>query len=141
MSYASLTKNGVDRAAPLDFPERKPAEPVTITAHVTFSGIHFEVCFTGQVDQLPAMAKRLVALGAEPVSAAAGIPAPSQATNGSSKPKAERVTPLYDADGSPLCPVHKRELQEGAHGLFCSAKAKEGQVVDRKGYCGLKFQD
>ncbi len=92
MSTLPLSRQQIDAAGDLDFDaRRRPAEPVTITAHVLIDGFHYEVCFSGQVDQLPALSKRLRELGAEPVSAAPGIPAHDQATNGSSKPKAERV--------------------------------------------------
>lgn len=138
MSSIPLSRGQVENAGELDFDaRRRPAEPATITAHVQFSGIHFEVCFSGQVDQLPALAKRLVALGAEPVSAAPTTPAPIP--NG--KAKAERVDPIYKPDGSACCPVHKRTLSDGAHGLYCSAKATADQVADKKGYCGLRFTE
>lgn len=122
--YAEITRNGVDRAAPLDFPERRPAEPVTITAHVTFSGIHFEVCFSGQVDQLPALAKRLVALGAEP----AAQSAPSPATNG-------KPTTSYADDGTPQCIIHgaMKESDKRPGTYYCPKKLADGTYCKSRG--------
>ena len=112
---------------------------IAITVKLTMNGFPIELSFDGTVDQLPAITKRLAELGAEAPAAAA--PA-SPATN-DQRPttKAEKVQPSYNADGDACCPVHRRKLQDGAHGLFCSAKAKAGQVADKNGYCGLRFEE
>lgn len=52
---------------------------------------------------------------------------------------AQRVAPAYDGDGQAMCPVHRKPLQEGRYGLYCSAKAKPGEEQNDKGYCALKF--
>jgi len=133
MTTTMPSRAAIDRAEPLDFPDRRPkAEPLTITVHAVVAGFATELCFTGSIDQLPALAARLVALGATPTSKPATHTAP---LNGS-KPKAERVTPAYDGDGQPICPTHKKALKEGKWGLYCSAKDR-----DTDEYCRLKFAE
>ncbi len=130
------SRAAVDAAGDLDFDaRRKSAEPATITAHVTFSGIHFEVCFNGLVDQLPALARRLVALGAESVSAPAGIPNPVQAANGSSKAKM-----AYADDGTPLCgnancSRHGKPMAPSQHGEGFFCRGKDTVTGNAKNYC------
>jgi hypothetical protein len=95
------------------------------------------------LSSIPAAIERLRAAGVLELvqaSAPAANPAPAP-TLGATKAKVERVTPTYNADGDACCPVHRRKLSEGDYGLFCSAKAKDGQVADKKGYCGLKFEE
>lgn len=57
------------------------------------------------------------------------------------KPKIEKVKPFYDGDGQPCCPTHKKPLKEGQYGLYCSCKAKDGELANDKGYCNLRFFD
>lgn len=111
-----------------------PRQELTITIAARFDGFTTEICFSGLIDQLPAVTKRIRELGGEPI-------APHSAPLNGSQPKAERVDPSYNDAGEACCPVHKRRLSEGQYGLFCSAKAKDGQAADKKGYCGLKFND
>lgn len=102
------------------------------------AGLTVKAAYQGSLSSIPEAVKRLQELGnLELVSGAARTPVQAQSV----KPKIERVEPRYNEAGEPICPVHKRVLSEGAHGLFCSAKAKPDQVADRKGYCGLKFAD
>jgi hypothetical protein len=54
---------------------------------------------------------------------------------------AGRVQPAYDADGSPMCPIHRKPLSDGRFGVFCPAKAQPGDVQNDKGYCSLKFAE
>jgi hypothetical protein len=134
MSAPLPTRQQIDAAGEIDWQsKRKPDLTITVRCHV--DGFDTEVCFTGSIDQLLATTKRLRELGAEPASATVQAPAPVE------KRKAERVEPLYKPDGTACCPVHKRALSDGAHGLFCSAKATGEQVADRKGYCGLRFAE
>lgn len=99
---------------------------LTITIHAILDNFPIDLQFTGTVEQLPAITKRLRALGAsEPVSAPAS-PAP--------KPKAPRVQPTYAPNGDPCCPDHGTPLREGKWGLFCPTKDKQSGE-----YCRLKF--
>jgi hypothetical protein len=65
MSHAPVTRNGVDAAEPLPFDKPARAD-LTITVKATIDGFPTEVCFTGSIDQLLAVTKRLRALGAQP---------------------------------------------------------------------------
>ncbi|MBK9711521.1 MAG: hypothetical protein IPO81_09390 [Kouleothrix sp.] len=130
MTAPTLSRPSGATAAPLD---AAPRRALAMTINISMDGFPVEISFDGSLDQLPAITKRLRALGAEPAAA----PAPKDER---APVRPERVTPSYDSDGNPCCPVHKRPLSDGAHGLFCSAKARTGQVADKKGYCGLKFE-
>jgi len=131
------TRAQVDRAEPLDFPDRKPVkQELTITIHARIGGFDTEVCFSGQLDQLEAITRRLRDLGASP----AGVHQVSPAAAPARKP-AGRVEPVYQPDGTACCPVHHKPLSEGRYGLFCSAKATGDQAANDKGYCNLKFAE
>lgn len=72
----------------------------------------------------------------------AAMPQPSaNAVGGNGKAKATWVDPEYDDNGDPICPVHRKSLKQGQYGSYCSAKAKDGQVANDKGYCALKFKE
>ncbi len=132
MTYQNISKAAVDAAAPLTFEDRKPVkQELTITIHARIGGFDTEVCFSGQLDQLEAITRRLRDLGASP----AGVHQVSPATQAAPRKAAERVEPLYSDDGSPMCPKHKRALKAGAWGLYCSAK----DDTTERGYCSLKF--
>lgn len=128
-----LTKQQVDAAPPLDFKERQPRQELTIAIRCRVEGFETEITFNGDIDQLKRVAAKLAALGIEPASSAPAAPQPERKA-------AKRVQPAYDGDGEPCCPVHKRKLSEGQYGLYCSAKAAAGDVSDKRGYCGLKFE-
>jgi hypothetical protein len=117
-------------AEPLDFPDRRPKPEITITVHCRVNGFDTELCFSGQVEQLDAITRRLASLGAEPVGRAAP-PATEK------KPRAERVEPIYNGDGDACCPKHKKPLKDGKWGLYCPAKDDSTE----RGYCALKFID
>ena len=104
---------------------------ITIKARV--NGFDCDLSFDGAIDQLQALTRRLAELGAERTSA----PVPAQPQ----QQRRPRVQPRYDGDGDPCCPVHNRKLSEGQYGPYCSAKAKGDEVVDKRGYCGLKFAE
>jgi len=55
--------------------------------------------------------------------------------------KAERVRPLFNGDGSPMCPVHRKPLTPGRFGLYCQSKAAPGDKQNDRGYCALKFEE
>jgi hypothetical protein len=139
MTTTLPSRADVERAEPLDMnASRKPArQDLTITIKARVDGFDTEVCYTGSIEQLLAVTKRLRELGAEPVSAVQ--PAQAATTNG--KSKSETVQPEYKPDGTPCCPVHHGALAEGQYGWYCRSKAKPGDVQNAKGYCALKFAD
>jgi len=125
MTTTMPTRQQIDRAEPLDFTPRTKAEPATVTAHVVIGGVSMDVTFTAHVEQLPAVAARLVALGATPVqptTAAAPV-----------RKAGEKVSPEWNGAGEAMCPVHKRILKQGKWGMYCSAKGED------ETYCNLKF--
>jgi hypothetical protein len=130
------TRQQIDRTEPLDFPQRPKAD-LTITVKATIDGFPTEVCFTGSIDQLLSVTKRLRELGATPTIAPA---ATHTAPLGNSKAKAERVEPVYQPDGTACCPVHRKALSEGRYGLYCPSKA-EGEHAGPKGYCNIRFAE
>jgi hypothetical protein len=130
------TRQQIERAETLDFPQRTKAD-LTITVKATIDGFPTEVCFTGSIDQLLNVTKRLRELGAAPMIAPAAHTAP---LNTPRKP-AQTVEPVYQPDGTACCPVHRKPLSEGRYGLFCPSKAKPGEEQNDKGYCSLKFAE
>jgi hypothetical protein len=127
------TRQQIDRAEPLDFPaQRLVKNDLTITVKATIDGFPTEVCFTGSIDQLLSVTKRLRELGAAPTIAPA---APVQTTP--ARKAAERAQPAYNDAGEPCCPKHNRALKEGQYGLYCPAKDESTE----RGYCALKFKD
>jgi hypothetical protein len=130
------TRAAIDRAEPLDFPQRMTKNDLTITVKATIDGFPTEVCFTGSIDQLLNVTKHLRELGAAPTVA----PATHTAPLGNGKTKAQTVEPIYQPDGTPCCPVHRKPLSEGRYGWFCSAKATGDEAANGKGYCSLRFE-
>jgi hypothetical protein len=99
----------------------------------TIDGFPTEVCFTGSIDQLLSVTKRLRELGGTPTIAPAGGNTPAR------KPSV-RVEPAYQPDGTACCPVHRKPLSEGRYGLFCPSRA-EGEHANPKGYCNIRFTE
>src|SRR3954451_7227394 len=66
MTYQNISKRAVDTAAPLEFPERSARQELTITIKANIGGFDTEICFSGQLDQLEAITRRLRDLGASP---------------------------------------------------------------------------
>jgi hypothetical protein len=108
-----------------DTPRR---QELGITVKATMDGFPIELGFTGSIDSLPALVKRLVELGAEPQASPAAQP--------QRKAPAKRVTPSYASDGTPTCPTHGTALREGQWGLYCPTKDKQSGE-----YCKLKFSE
>ena len=126
------SRQQVERAQPLDFPERQPAErSANITIEVAPDGLHIRCEYTGSLSSIPAAVERLRAAGV------LDLVKPSAAPAAPSKPKVE---PLYKPDGTACCPVHNTPLSQGQYGLYCSSKAKPGESANAKGYCNLKFE-
>jgi hypothetical protein len=107
--------------------------PVKMRVAAELNGWPVDLEFSMPPASLDRALARLAELGYTPrQTAAPGAPSATQ------QPRPV-VEPTYKPDGTPCCPVHKKPLSEGQYGLFCSAKAKDGQAADKKGYCGLKF--
>ena len=62
MATPTMTRQSVENAPPLEFPQRKPEILIAIKA--TIDGFDTELTFTGTVEQLLATTKRLRELGA-----------------------------------------------------------------------------
>jgi hypothetical protein len=134
MGNIALARQAVDRAEPLDFDQPRSERQANIQIEASPAGFVVRVEFTGPIAGIPAAIERLKAAGILEL-VQVSRPAPA------AKPKAETVEPLYKPDGTACCPVHKRALSEGQYGLYCSAKARPGDVSNAKGYCGLKFAE
>lgn len=134
------SRQQVDQAAPLSFPERsaQPEKQANIQISITPAGLHITAEYTGSLASIPQTIERLRAAGLLDLVTASAPPAPAGQP---AKPKAETVEPLYKPDGTACCPVHKRELSEGQYGLYCSARAKPGEAANPKGYCALRFAE
>jgi ribose 5-phosphate isomerase len=65
--------------------------------------------------KLPAVLKRLKALGIEP-----------QQPASTSKPKAQKVHVAYADDGTVICPTHRKPLKQGEWGVYCATKTDDG---------------
>lgn len=141
-------QNGTHRVPGPDlFPEQERQQKrkdVQMTVFVQFDGFPVELTFTGTVDQLPAVAKRLRDIGAQPAHTA-----PVSAQNGSgaaqlpvgvSKPRVVE----FDGDGAPICPVHGTVMRESTNysgSWYCSRKAADGEPANSKGYCACSYQE
>ena len=132
LAAARDVRCGAVRAAPLDFDRPRSERQANIQIEASPAGLVVRVEFTGPIAGIPAAVERMKA---------AGILELVEKSRPAAKPKAEKVQPIYDGDGTPCCPVHKRPLTEGQYGPYCSAKARPGDVSNAKGYCGLKFLD
>ena len=133
------SRQQVERAQPLEFSDRQPAErSANITIEVAPDGLHITAEYTGPISSIPAAVERLRAAGVldlvKPSAAAAAAP------SGGNTPRAQRVAPSYNGDGSACCPVHRKALSYGQYGPYCSCKATGDQVADKRGYCGLRFE-
>lgn len=119
--------------------EQEPADErlfssTTIAVTFTYEGlpITIQAPLTDLRRQLPKLAALVKDVGGT---------APAAPTSAAEKPARKTVAPFYDGNGDACCPIHKKALQEGQYGLYCSAKATGDQVADKKGYCGLRFKD
>jgi hypothetical protein len=108
-----------------------------ITIEVGPLGLTVRCEYSGSLASIPAAIERLKQAGVVELVSGARHTAPL----GNGKAKAERVEPVYQPDGTPCCPVHRKPLSEGRYGLYCPAKAKPGEEQNDKGYCNLKFAE
>ena len=123
----------IEQAGDLDFTPRS-GQVMPILLELAPDGLHIRVEYTGTLASIPAAVKRLMDAGlVDLVRSHSAAPAAGQART----PKAERVTPAYNADGDPCCPKHHKVLNEGRWGLYCPAKDESGA----RGYCALKFAE
>ena len=144
-------KAQIDRASALRFDDRAPREttqataaaapvekPAQIEISVSPAGLAIRVEYTGTLSSIPAAIERLRASGVlDLVQASAPAPAPAAAA---APVASDKVSPSYNDAGEACCPVHRKKLNKRPWGWSCSALAKDGQVQDAKGYCGLKFE-
>lgn len=144
MSTQLPTRQQVDRAAPLDFPDRTTRQELTITIHARVNDFDTEICFSGQLEQLEALTRRLRDLGMSPAGVQQLAPVQSGGTSIAqggvipARKAAQRVEPAYDGSGQAICPIHRKPLSEGRYGQYCPSRA-EGEHANAKGYCALKF--
>jgi hypothetical protein len=111
------TRQQVDRADPLDFPERE--KQANITIEVAPDGLHIKAEYTGTLASIPAVIERLRSAGIlELVSGAANPAAPAGSATPARK-AAQRVEPVYQPDGTACSLCITSPCQKGATG--CSA--------------------
>ena len=139
MSISNFPKRAqIEQAGDLDFAARSGAT-MPITIELSPAGLHIRIEYQGALASIPAAIAKLEAAGlVELVQTyrATSAAAPAGASQ-ARKPKAERVTPEYNADGDPCCPKHHKVLKEGRWGLYCPAK----DDTTERGYCALKFAE
>jgi hypothetical protein len=133
MTTTMPSRTQIENASEMEWSTpRTKAEPLTITVHAVVAGFATELCFTGTVEQLPALAARLVALGATPTATPATHTAPLNGTR-------KAATATYADDGTPLCSNANcsrcgQPLEPSQHnGYYC--KGKDSRTGNAKGYC------
>ena len=142
MSISNFPKRAqIEQAGDLDFAARSGATmPITIV--LAPDGLHIRIEYDGVLGGIPAAIAKLEAAGlvelVQTYRATAAAPAGAGQAH---KPKAERVEPFYNPDGTACCPVHKMPLLQGRFGSYCSAKAKPGEAQNDKGYCSIRFSE
>lgn len=137
MTYQPITRGAVERAEPLTFEQKPPAEKqANIAITVSASGLSITAEYTGTLGSIPAAIERLKAAGVLEL-----VRAPEPVPISQPRAKKERVAPAYDGNGDPICPVHRKPLAEGRYGMYCPAKAKAGEEQNDKGYCAIRFSE
>lgn len=111
-----------------------PRPALELTVHAVLNGWDLDLHLSLPAEKVGAALDRLGALGFTPRTPA-GVPSPVR------KQARPKVEPVYKPDGTACCPVHKRPLVEGNYGLYCPARAAEGEESNDKGYCALRFAD
>jgi len=111
------------------------ARPIDVTVRATLDGWPVDITLSLPAPQVPEALRRLGEYGYKPRQDTA--PAPTSVE----RRAAPRVEPVYKPDGTPCCPVHRKPLAEGRFGLYCSARAADGEEANAKGYCALRFKD
>lgn len=100
--------------------ERKPV-PVRSTVKAVLNGWPVELTFDLPLDALPRALARLSELGATP-QPSTPVVAPTVPAAADAPAKPVKVEPWFNAQGDACCPIHKKKLKVGRHGLYCSAK-------------------
>ena len=137
MTTTLPTRQQIDAAGDLDFDAQRSASKAHISIELAPDGLHITAEYLGTLGSIPAAVKRMIDAGLlELVATHRATPAAPSASSGA-KPKAQRVTPEYDAGGVACCPKHKKPLREGKFGLFCPTKDDSTE----RGYCTLKFTE
>lgn len=150
MTTTTTNGNGTHRVNGDELFETRPQQQKPkrregrVTIPVTLDGYRLEFEINASIDDLPRLVARLKEIGAEPAGNAPQTlctksGAPTLPT-GVSKP---RVTD-FDADGSPICPVHGVTMRESTNysgSWYCSKKAGDGEPANSKGYCSCSFKE
>jgi hypothetical protein len=139
MTYQNISKNGVETAQPLEFAARNARQELTITIHATIDGFPTEICFSGALDQLEAITRRLRDLGASPAGVHQLAPAAPVQSGANTPARKAAAAVTYADDGTPLCANancsrHGHPLEPSQHnGYYC--KGKDARTGNNKGYC------
>lgn len=149
MTYRNITKADVDAAEPLEFggqgvrtvaDDTYKRQKRSVTVQLFYHGAPVSFGYAPEDDvQIHDIEQRIDTLLKR--EGWTGAPQPAASVAGNGKRKATYVDPEYDRNGDPICPVHGKVLKQGDYGLYCSAKAKEGEEANAKGYCALKFKE
>lgn len=116
------TREQIERAQPLAFDQAKAEKQANIQIQVS----PVVVEYTGGVSSIAAALERLRAVGVvELVDRSRPVPAPLSISTPNRKPKAERVDQAYLADGTPICPAHRKLLLESQYGGWYESTAKQ----------------
>lgn len=88
---------------------------------------------------LDAIERQLRAIGVE------GFSTPTEKPVKAASKKAEKVSeePVYDEDGTPICPRHNKPMTEGPFGFYCRTKCDSSEPKEwknSKGYCNYKAE-
>ena len=136
------SREQIDSAGDLDFEPQRSANQADISIEVAPDGLHVSVTYRGPLSSVKGAIERLRRSGIfEVVEVNRTTPAAAAARPGiQRRPPAQLVEPFFRADGQACCPTHRTPLNEGAFGLYCSAKAQEGEPANAKGYCSLRFR-
>src|SRR5262249_40061757 len=103
-------------------PTPQPEKQANITIEVAPDGLHIRAEYTGTLGSIPQALERLKAAGVLDLVAASRVALPIG--NSPARKSNPPIDPIYQADGTPCCPVHKKALAEGRYGLYCPSKAK-----------------
>lgn len=102
--------------------------PIELTVQAELDGWPLDVHLSLPAEKVRPALARLAELGYTPRHPAPAASAPAKAP----RPRATK----YDADGTPVCPIHGTAMLEGQRGgFYCGHKAKAGEPAGPKGYC------
>lgn len=140
MTTTLPTRAEIDAAPPLDFGQPKAQKRRrAVTVQMCYHGALVSFSFDAETN----ITRHEIEQSIDTLLKADGwsaIPTPQAAANGAKK-AAERREPAYNDNGEAICPVHRKPLKQGQYGWYCSAKAKEGEAANDKGYCSIRFTE